>query len=399
MIRMQTLTSERGAALVTMAMVLLAFFGLATFVIDYGVFWVSRHQAQNAADAGAIAGAIARAYDDFDNPPAAGGAANSIASQVAGKNLVWGNAAATTAQTSFTCPPEVVTSPRCVRVDVYRNGENSSTPLPMWFGRILGIASQGVKATASAHVLIANQTNCLRPWAIPDKWGGSSSYDSGTPFTPPADVYDPPDSSDSGTGLQFATSNGNFRDLGRSVGPLTFADLTVPANPIYRGSVVPLNLAGGYAASTDACNGQLISVGDQIAIATAPSDGVDEDIHDLYTEDPGAEWDATAKRIDDSCAPACAPISPRLVAFAVFDPRVFKYRRDMHDWTACPPGSTCTPCPGGVACVTIVNIVGFFVADNAGHNGYLMSYPGLIPTGPPTLTADSSFLKAVVLVR
>ena len=48
---------------------------MATFVVDHGILWVSRGQAQNAADAGALSGAIARAYDELTNPPASNGKA------------------------------------------------------------------------------------------------------------------------------------------------------------------------------------------------------------------------------------------------------------------------------------------------------------------------------------
>ena len=48
---------ERGAVLVHVAIGLIAFMAFSTFVVDYGVFWLSRRQAQNAADAGALAGA------------------------------------------------------------------------------------------------------------------------------------------------------------------------------------------------------------------------------------------------------------------------------------------------------------------------------------------------------
>ena len=37
--------------------------GFLTFVVDYGVMWVGRGQAQNAADAGALAGAVSMAFD------------------------------------------------------------------------------------------------------------------------------------------------------------------------------------------------------------------------------------------------------------------------------------------------------------------------------------------------
>ena len=39
------------------------------FVVDHGVMWIARAQAQNSADAGALAGAVTRGFDDFANPP------------------------------------------------------------------------------------------------------------------------------------------------------------------------------------------------------------------------------------------------------------------------------------------------------------------------------------------
>ena len=52
--------SERGAILVQVALALLALVAFTMFVVDYGVFWVGRRQAQNAADASALAGALAK---------------------------------------------------------------------------------------------------------------------------------------------------------------------------------------------------------------------------------------------------------------------------------------------------------------------------------------------------
>ena len=48
--------NERGAVLIQVAIALLALLALSSFVFDYGVMWVSRGQAQNAADAGALVG-------------------------------------------------------------------------------------------------------------------------------------------------------------------------------------------------------------------------------------------------------------------------------------------------------------------------------------------------------
>jgi hypothetical protein len=400
----QPLTSDRGAILINAALMMAVWFGIAAFVADYGVLWVSRHQAQNAADAGALAGALSRAYDDFDDPPDSAGDTVTSVSQVVSGNLVWG--AATPPVTSFACPAEVGAPQRCVRVDVYRNGDAGSAPLPTWFARVAGITSQGVKATATAQAMIANATNCLRPWAIPDFWTERragpefTKYNAAGNRLSPSDRYTRPSTFGPGTGLRFATSNSALNDLGVAL-PLTFStDPTNPnpaIDPIYRGWVVPLEPPAGYAASIAACNGQEVEIGDQLPIST--TDPTAADFGGLFAADSTAYWDAASASIHGSCAPACAPISPRLVAVAVFDTESFQYQRAISDWSRCPPFRPCTPCPGGVPCVTVVNIVGLFIGNAAGSSGNVATYPGVIPSDPPMLSARSSFLKAITLVR
>ncbi len=141
------LNSERGATLVHVAIALVSLMGLAAFVVDRGIVWMSRGQAQNAADAGALAGAVARAWDDTADPPATLMPENAAMALALG-NQVWGTAGS--ANVSWTCPTGV--TGRCVRVDVYRNGEFGSAGLPVVFAPVLGITSHGVRATATAVV-------------------------------------------------------------------------------------------------------------------------------------------------------------------------------------------------------------------------------------------------------
>jgi Flp pilus assembly protein TadG len=391
MSRIPNLASERGAVFIQTAVAAMVLVGFGTFVADYGVLWVARHQAQNAADSGAMAGAIARAYEDFDDPPAAGGVADQTASQLAGANLVWG--ASSPGITSFACPPEVGGAGRCVRVDVYRNDDHGNA-LPTWFAPALGITSQGVRATATARVVVANTTRCLRPWAIPDQFNddqsppdGFKKYHEGTGAPTGLDVYTPPSSSGPGLGLRFPINNSGPQNLG-DFQSLTFNDLTAdPANKILRSSVVPLDLPGGYAASLAACNGQPITVGDQLPISCGTCLSTDapsaSDFSSLYDQDRGASWNAATRMM---------PLSPRLAAIAVFDVDRFQLSNATGNWSACPFNRPC---------VTVVNIIGFFIADGAGSSGYVTSYPGVppLPTDPVRLTAASSFLKAITLVR
>ena len=117
----RTLRSEQGAVFVQVGISLFVLMAFNVFVLDYGMMWIGRRQAQNAADAGALAGALARGYDDFSNPPSSGGLTAQSAQQVAAANLVWQQAA--TPRVLFDCPAGV--TGRCVRVEVYRDGTNS----------------------------------------------------------------------------------------------------------------------------------------------------------------------------------------------------------------------------------------------------------------------------------
>ncbi|HKY20081.1 MAG TPA: pilus assembly protein TadG-related protein [Vicinamibacterales bacterium] len=174
-------TGERGAVLVHVALGMIAFMALSALSIDYGVKWVGRAQAQNAADAGALAGATALAFDSPDRTDS--GIAKRSARAYALSNGVWG--ASPDVQFSDitfpACPPpdgDDPTSPgpfNCIRVDVYRNVERSN-PLPTFFAQLVGVTEQGVRATATAKLGEGNSVKCLLPFGVADRW---------------ADFYDP----------------------------------------------------------------------------------------------------------------------------------------------------------------------------------------------------------------
>src|SRR5262245_13913322 len=78
--------SERGAVLINAAIAMIGLISFSALVIDYGVLWAARRQAQNAADAGAMAAAVSLAYVDFDNHDLA----RTAALNTARTNFVWG---------------------------------------------------------------------------------------------------------------------------------------------------------------------------------------------------------------------------------------------------------------------------------------------------------------------
>ena len=422
--------SERGVILVFTAIAILVLMGFLTFVADYGILWASRAQAQNAADAGALAGAIARAFDDTDDPPATGGKAEESARKTAQQNNVWN--AAPVAQVSWTCPAGVTGS--CVRVDVYRNGQFGSTTLPVVFGPVLNITSQGVRATATAVVGVGNATNCMRPFGVVDRWhenlaptGDFARWDnSGNQFTGPIDWYEPPTSGSTGSGYSVPT------DVGSPVVLKTGNNPDSNTGAITPGWSLPLRLPSGgggyYSGANDynlaikQCIGNPVSIGDYLptengAMVGPTRQGVSTDGAgaaggpSLVNQDPYATWDTSTQTVRNSCAPACGPFSPRIVPIAVFDFDEFIWRHNANNWTTeWIPGASGSPghpgggtfsCPVGGKCVRVANIIGFFVESMSGGDvtGRVVMLPGEYVLGTPSLGSGSSFLQTIHLVR
>jgi hypothetical protein len=382
--------SERGAVFVQVGIAAFVLVAFNVFVLDYGMMWVSRRQAQNAADAGALAGAVARGYDDFDSPPSSTGYAAQAATQVALANQVWQQPA--TPRVLFDCPAGV--TGRCVRLEVYRNGEFGSTPIPTMFGPMLGIGDQGVRAVATAISANANGTNCLKPLALPNEWIHQrdpllefNRYDpSGPPGTllPTPDGYVRPSSSDPGT----FTISGDFTER------VDFVYDQDHDAPITRGLMFSMTLPGSntYAQNITGCNGQSMAFNQAIPIFDPVPGQTRLAMEALYAQDPGADWNYAEQKVFGTCAPGCAPISPRLIAVALFDPDHYQYTRTALDWSSCP---------GGTSCVFVTNIAGFFVhrLTSTGGHGHFVRYPGITVASAPTYVDDASWLVTSHLIR
>jgi len=367
--------SDRGAILVHVAVALLMLIAFSAFAVDFGMFWLARGQAQNSADAGAIAGAIALDYDGATDLSVTGPAKQSAlkATQV---NLVLGVSPAVDPSTdiNFIACPDGSPSPACIRVDVYRDKAHAN-PLPTWFGNIVGLVSQDTKATATAEAGSANATNCMRPWMIPDKWAGPNQIT----YVAPPDSYAPPDpiTGLGGTGYTVANDYGTIVTL-------------KPGNPklaISPSDYYAINLTNSQGGADYRTNiGTCINVAEKIGdvITTEPGNLVGptkQGVADLVAQDPGATWNATTKQVVGSAY----AVSPRIVPVALFSPAEFM-------------ALTRT---SGVLNLTIVNILGFFVQTiSAGGDvtGVIISRPGELGPGT-TVGPGASFLKVMLLVR
>jgi Putative Flp pilus-assembly TadE/G-like len=410
-----TMTSERGAILLHVATGILVLIGVLTFVVDYGVMWVGRRQAQNAADAGALAGAVAMAFDanGWTNRTETG-PARLAARQLAVSHNVWGQAPDVnittdvffTDQPAAMCAPDPDGNTPCIRVDVYRNQERDNA-LPALFGVAVGLTEQGVRATATARVAIANASDCLKPWAIPDKWLDRHDVtpvididewtlddkfeteicqgNTCTPLDPP-DLYTRPTENDPGTGFTVAVDKGLKLTLKHgspqdSIAPGVFYPVRIPR---YDG-----NSTGGndYRENIASCNGVPIEILDTLETENGNMIGpTKQGVDDLIALDPNAEWDPTSMSVVNSCAQSatpCAANSPRIVAIPVFDTAEYHAGK-----------------MNGLTTLTVVNILGFFIDDIQGNDvvGYLTEAPGL-STGNSAIAPPASFLAQIQLVR
>jgi hypothetical protein len=437
-------SNERGAMLVQVALSILTLTAFTVFVVDYGVVWVARGQAQNAADSGALAGAVARGLDDTAHPPATS-LPRLAAAGAAAANVVWGEEPVV-GEPIFSwggqpCPPGI--GGRCARVDVFRNAENNN-PLPVIFGRLLGIEEQGVRATATARTAVATTTNCLKPWGVADKWiewrDGDQARSAPAHWTPaenydrwaiqgnkytayenPIDVYTRPSTTSTGTGftpaqdlgLQLVLSPGQDDGNNTEFPGGFFVKLDLPCEKGGGGACYKYNIPG--------CNGIPYSIGDVLQVDNTPGSKIgptDDGIQELLKKDPGAHWVkdppggpwVPGQPLPGKVAGSQYATSPRVVPIGLID---------IDDYLSTGPN--------GKTEVTLANIIGYFVEgtcsslkgtgkleaysqaacdktkgnqDKAAIVGRLMPMPGLlISTAPAPISEESSFLSVIQLVR
>jgi len=194
-------TDESGFSLVFVGLGGLALVGASMLAIDVGMLMSARSQAQNAADAGAMAGAIALAYDDWDDRTPAGPAvvrakATAVANEVQGAAVVVNDA-----DVVFLNDEAGVANR--VQVTVHRDTANNN-PVSTLIAQYFGIKSANVTAVATAEASPANAMTCVKPFTIPDRWieknpittpwdvdKDFSRYDKKGNLLPVADVYEP----------------------------------------------------------------------------------------------------------------------------------------------------------------------------------------------------------------
>jgi hypothetical protein len=396
------------------AIALIGLVSFSAFAVDYGVMWAARRQAQNAADSAALAAAITLGYAGMDKIADA----HNRALEAAGRNAVWGEAPSNTTVDFF--GPDVIVCPEgapaagqaaCVRVDVHRDQETGN-PLPTFFSRLAGVTEQGVRATATAQVMKSDSSECVKPFAIPDKWmelrpkpspwdpdDSFERYDKKGVLLNPADYYEAAGASGglygpNGTGFTDKSVVAEGGDHGR------YVTLKVgnPQQTIMPGWYFPVVInpiegpgADNYRDNIATCDPTLITRGTVLDVEPGNMVGpTRQGIEALVNQDLSADWNPNMYGpgkggITGGCMAAGTCImSPRLVAIPVFNPDA---------WDAAGEQGRTT--------VTVTNVIGFFIDKNMqGNNvgGWITHYPGP-PRGGMSETPEAAFIVNIILVR
>ncbi|MDP6579583.1 MAG: Tad domain-containing protein [Vicinamibacterales bacterium] len=360
----------------------MAFLSATMLAIDVGMFMVARTQAQNSADAGALAGAVALVFDDFNDRTASGPAVQNAVVAAQSNEVMSQVVSVTPADVTFPTPERV-------RVDVFRTSGRAN-PVATMVAPLFGLPIVDIQATATADAVPANAATCVKPWAVPDKWQEMQTppWDSADSFDayvqngpnrgqriPNADIFVPADQPGY-TGYQQSPSG---PDYGRQV-VLKQGNphQTVSASDFFPIALPPNSGAAWYEQNIPGCWPEVAGIGERIPVE--PGNQVGPTLagtQRLIDQDPGAYWDAATRRVVTSLSP-----SPRIVVLPVYNPDAYDSARSQ-----------------GRTEIEISNFVGFFIENIQGTDvvGRVVPNTGLLRTGVPAPTG--AFLRAIRLVE
>jgi Putative Flp pilus-assembly TadE/G-like len=387
MTRLQTrLRDERGMTLVMVATGMVAFLSATMLAVDVGMLMVARTEAQNAADAGALAGAVALGFDDFNDRSATGPAKlNAIAAATSADNGVMNKKVSVFA--------EDVTFPTTTRVRVrVQRSSIRGNPVSTFIAPMFGIDTVDVGAVATAEVSPANAMTCVKPFTVPDKWiekqtppwDPSDTFDlfdkKGDPLANP-DVYVPlgpagdPDNPQTGyTGYNAVADKGTLVTLKAGTGTNITPSFYFPY------AIGGVSGADEYRENIAGCNSTIMDFDDLLMAEPGNMTGpTKQGIEDLIAKDPSARWDTANKRVISSMHP-----SPRVVAIPLFDPVYYETGKQN----------------GRNADLKVVNYMGFFIEEMQGKDvvGRVTPIGGIL-SGSGGPAPVGTFPIAIVLVQ
>jgi Flp pilus assembly protein TadG len=382
---------EHGMSFVFVGFGMMAFIAATTLAIDVGMFMNARTQAQNAADAGALAGVTALVFNDYNNRSSSGPAVQSARSTAMANKVI--GQSPSVYPTDVTFPVGPTGQNNRVMVTVFRTGGHGNA-VPTLMGSLFGVNFVDIGATATAEASPANAMTCVKPFMIPDKWTENRNppwdtndsfdmYDNHNNLLSPRDVYVPAKDCKTCANNSGYTGYTTARDKGMQ---LTLrAGTGNNINPsFYFSWKMPGNTGGNYYRDNIAnCNQSTMHWDDLIIQEPGNMVGPTIDgINDLIAKDPGAYWEPLP---GCNCVKGSAyTISPRVFPIPLYDP---KYYADGQ-------------ANGRYADFKIANFLGFFAMPPTGNSipGYITQIVGIVdPNAGPA--PDAAFPVSIRLVQ
>jgi hypothetical protein len=316
---------ERGMSFVFVGLGFMGFVAATMLAIDVGMLMTARSQAQNSADAGAHAGAVALAFDDFNDHSATGPAKTNAVARALANQVMAQNVSVTPADVEILPNPAGLMNR--VRVTVYRTGARGN-PLGLFIAPLFGMATADIGAVATAEASPANSVDCVLPFMVPDRWrevrtppydsltSSFDKYDNHNNPLMPQDVYVPATDEDDYTGYHPINDRGTELRLKASndnkVYPSVYNPIVLPGNG--RG-------ASEYSAAISGCFHATFEWDQPVTVEPGNMTGpTKKGVEDLVDQDPGAYWDE-----DCLCVKGSAfPVSPRVRPIPLYDPDYYE---------------------------------------------------------------------------
>ena len=166
---------QRGMTLYTVAVMLFILLGVGALALDLGMLYVTRSEAQRAADSAALAGAkkfIEAGYlSGLVSQATAENLAREEAKAVGAQNVVGGQLAQVLNE-DVTFPASPTGNP-WITVMVQRTAARGNA-VPTFLAKVMGIFQADVSATATAEAYTSSGgnlpvgTSCVKPWILPN---------------------------------------------------------------------------------------------------------------------------------------------------------------------------------------------------------------------------------------
>lgn len=372
---------ERGMTFVYVGLSFMAFMAATTLAIDVGMFMTARSQAQNSADAGALAGAVALVFNDYDDRRPTGPAVQSALSAARANQVMRKGVSVEAPDVTFPLGPTGMNNR--VQVTVYRTSDRNN-PLATMIGPIFGVPTADVIATAVAEASPADAIRCALPFTIPDKWAEKQDQGGWKPDST-FDMYDskgkPLSNPDVYVGGPNGTGYNAQRDRGMELVLKTDNDSKVAPsiyNPYTMGTGTG---ADNYRENIANCAPGLIEMNEILTPEPGNMQGPTvQGIKDLIAKDPDARWDDSCNCVLDSDF----PISPRVAKIPLYDP--VYYEEGKHN--------------GRNASLKVANALGFFIVGMRGNEviGRITPITGEV-TGNGGGSNPGAFPMAIRLVQ